>query len=125
MIVAIWAKDLSHVYNAYDVAEAMGYHRDSLDPRRNLAHHMDEYLVWSGIADDDYRLLAIFDSVTERQVRLGVQGPTGDALIPDGLLKALPDTSPAECLEIVIYCNTGIKGQSQQLVCLTRAILGV
>lgn len=60
MIIAVWAKDMHHLYKAEDIATALGYNNSGQDRRRKLAYFRHEYLVWGGIAADDYRILGVF-----------------------------------------------------------------
>jgi hypothetical protein len=46
VITAIWSKGLRHAYNAYWAGQALGYRNDGSDPRRQLAAHRDEYLIY-------------------------------------------------------------------------------
>jgi hypothetical protein len=41
-------------------ARALGYDNSGQDRRRKLAYFRYEYLVWGGIAADDYRILGVF-----------------------------------------------------------------
>ena|SRR5450432_1418728 len=61
IVIAVWSKDLLRVYSAYDVAHQLqytSYHNGDL--RRQLDHHLDEFLVCHSIHADEYRILAIF-----------------------------------------------------------------
>jgi len=60
VIIAVWAKDIHHLYKAEDIARALGYNNSGQDRRRKLAYFRYEYLVWGGIAADDYRILGVF-----------------------------------------------------------------
>jgi hypothetical protein len=59
-IVAVWAKGIYHIYRAEHIATALRYNNSGQDSRRKLSNHRYEYLVWGGIAADDYRILAEF-----------------------------------------------------------------
>lgn len=48
------------MYIADDTATALGYSNNGQDNRRKLANHWHEYLVWSGIAENDNRILPVF-----------------------------------------------------------------
>lgn len=60
VIIAVWAKDIHHLYKAEDIARALGWDNSGQDRRRKLAYFRHEYLVWGGIAADDYRILGVF-----------------------------------------------------------------
>ncbi|KAJ5478640.1 hypothetical protein N7530_004149 [Penicillium desertorum] len=57
-VVALWARDMGHVYKAMTVALSLGYSDTGSDNRRNLRNHEDEYLIGSGVDED--RILAVF-----------------------------------------------------------------
>ncbi|KAJ9224384.1 hypothetical protein DTO169C6_3215 [Paecilomyces variotii] len=61
VVIAVWAKGLTGVYSAQSVASMLGYSDTGTDPRRRIQHHRDEYLVESGIAADEYCILAVFE----------------------------------------------------------------
>lgn len=84
MIIAIWSKGLPNVYDAFEVAEWLGFEERSQDKRRRLEHHRDEYLVLGEISADEYRILAVFDGRSVGRFPLSVAGQTGSASIPDG-----------------------------------------
>lgn len=117
MIIAIWAKGLRNVYDAYEVAMWLGYRERSWDTRRRLEHHLDEYLVWGGISEDEYRMLAIFDGRSEQSLSLSVPTYPGLASVPNGFL-TVPGETAEKKLKNEIYQHTGIKGESEQLICL-------
>jgi hypothetical protein len=60
VIIAVWAKDMHHLYDAEHIARSLGYNNSGQDHRRKLAYFQHEYLVWGGIAADDYRILGVF-----------------------------------------------------------------
>jgi hypothetical protein len=69
MIVAVWLKDLSGVYNAYNIAQCLIDHQgpsSSSGLRRNLAYFRGELLVQGGIDYTEYRILACFRATTLR-----------------------------------------------------------
>lgn len=45
IIIAVWSKQLSKVYNTYGVAGALKYNDDGSDSRRRLRYYTDEYLI--------------------------------------------------------------------------------
>lgn len=57
MIIAVWAKDIHHLYKSEDIATALRYNNSGQDRRRKLAY---EYPVWGCITADDYRILGVF-----------------------------------------------------------------
>lgn len=122
--IAIWSRGLRNVYDAYEVAKWLGYHSPSLDPRRQLDNHLDEYLVAGGISTDEYRVLAIFHGRTLADVPLSVPGFTGRAEVPHGLLADGIGRTVEEKLENEIYQHTGLRGQSKQLLYLTGCMTG-
>ncbi|KAF5568112.1 hypothetical protein FNAPI_331 [Fusarium napiforme] len=63
MIVAVWLKDLSGVYDAYNIAQRLVAFQDlssSSRLRRNLDNYRGELLVQGGIDYTEYRILACF-----------------------------------------------------------------
>lgn len=118
IIIAIWSKGLRNVYDAYEVAEWLGYHS------RSLKNHRDEYLVTGGISADDYRILAIFHGRTLANVSLSVPGFTGQAALPQGFLADGIGRRVEEKLENEVYQHTGIRGQSEQLLYLIGCMNG-
>jgi hypothetical protein len=125
VIVAIWAKGLHDVYDAYKVAEMLGYRNDSSNPRKRLANHVDEYLVLGGISADEYRILAIFNGQGEqRNITIRVPGLTGSPILPDAFMTDVPGRTAREKLENEIYRHTGIRGESEQLLNLVGVMSG-
>lgn len=125
VIVAIWAKGLRNVYDAHEVARRLGYPSDSLDRRRRLTNHFDEYLVARGISADEYRVLAFFDG-QEEETNVELRLPrllTGTTQIPGTFLTDTPGRTANEKLENEIYIHTGIKGQSEQLLYLIGVMI--
>ncbi|KAF5691217.1 hypothetical protein FDENT_3563 [Fusarium denticulatum] len=62
-IVAVWLKDLSGVYDAYNIAQRLVARQDpnsSSRLRRNLDNYRGELLVQGGIDYTEYRILACF-----------------------------------------------------------------
>ncbi len=124
IIIAIWSRGLRNVYDAYEVAKRLGYHSQSLDPRKRLENHLDEYLVAGGISAEEYRILAIFHGRTLANILLSVPGFTGQAIVPHGFLADGIGTRVEEKLENEIYQHTGIRGQSEQLLYLIGSMTG-
>lgn len=48
------------LYKAEDIARALEYNNSGQDRRRQLAYFRNEYLVWSCITADVYRILEVF-----------------------------------------------------------------
>ncbi|KAF2711205.1 hypothetical protein K504DRAFT_466228 [Pleomassaria siparia CBS 279.74] len=116
VIVAIWAKGKCNIYDAYQVAKTLGYQDNSEDARRRLQNHYDEYLVLGGISADEYRLLAVFDGHSTRDIPLSVPGlSVGPTTVPDAFIADVPGNTVQEKLENMIYMHTGIRGESEQL----------
>ncbi|MCJ1458364.1 hypothetical protein MMC28_008736 [Mycoblastus sanguinarius] len=124
MIIAIWSRGLRNVYDAYEFAKSLGYRSQSLDPRKRLENHLDEYLVAGGISADEYRILAIFHGRTMANVSLNVPGFSGKAAVPQGFLADGMGRRVEEKIENEIYQHTGIRGQSEQLLYLIGFMSG-
>lgn len=125
VIIAIWSKGLHNVYDAYEVAKALGYDSGS-NTRNRLANHLDEYLVFGGIPADEYRILAIFNGQKEQEIALSVVPGLieGSATVPDAFLTDVPGKTAKEKLENEIYRHTGIRGESEQLLYLIGFMIG-
>jgi hypothetical protein len=109
-IIAVWAEDIQHLYRAEGIATALGYNNSGQDRRRRLMNHRYEYLVWGGIAADDYRILVVFPGDgPERSVSLLSLTNSVEASLPGDFVSstARPDVS-AELL-IEIWSCTGVK----------------
>ena len=125
VIVAIWSKGLHNVYDAYEVAEALGYCDGGSNARNRLANHLDEYLVFGRIPADEYRILAIFNGQKEQgNVTLSVPRLSGSATVPDAFMTDVPGRTANEKLENEIYQHTGIRGESEQLLYLIGYMIG-
>lgn len=125
IIIAIWAKGLHDVYDAYDVARGLGYRQGSRNRRQRLENHLDEYLVCGGVPADEYRILAIFHGHGQRQdLALSIPGLRGFAVVPPEFVRDVPGRTPNEKLENEIYQNTGIRGQSEKLFYLVGKMVG-
>ncbi|KAG5747804.1 hypothetical protein H9Q69_009763 [Fusarium xylarioides] len=64
MIVAVWLKDLSGVYDAHNIAQRLLDHQgpnSGSDLRRNLDNFREELLARGGIDYTEYRILACFE----------------------------------------------------------------
>ncbi|KAL6229069.1 P-loop containing nucleoside triphosphate hydrolase protein [Aspergillus navahoensis] len=68
VVVAVWAKGLTNVYNALDAATTLGYTDTGTDPVRNIWDHRQEFLVDNGITADEYRILAVFEGGGESRL---------------------------------------------------------
>ena len=109
IIVAIWAEDMCNLYSAQDVATALEYNNNSQDNRRRLANHRHEYLVWSGIAADYYRILAVFSGDgSERPVFLQSATYNVEATLPGDLRDNTARRDVTEELRSKLYSCTGI-----------------
>ncbi|KAI1495523.1 hypothetical protein F5X99DRAFT_415039 [Biscogniauxia marginata] len=70
-IIAIWGRDLEHLYNAHAIARKLGYvggdyhMRDENWKRRKLVHHRYEYLHHGRLMRQDSLFLATFSSRKE------------------------------------------------------------
>jgi hypothetical protein len=109
VIIAVWAKDMVDVYDAGDVAAALGYNDNSQDNRRKLRNHRYEYLVYGGINADDYRILVIFDGGgPERLVPLRSLHYSVEARIPGDFARDVTPQNASRELLVEIHCNTGV-----------------
>ena len=119
VIIAIWSKGLRNVYDGYDAAKKYEW------PTKRMENHLDECLVYGGISADEYRVLVIFNGAREWvDVPLGVPGLRSSTTIPDSFMRDVPGDSAEEKLENEIYRNTGIRGQSEQLLYLSGVMIG-
>lgn len=128
VIIAVWSQGLLSVYNAYDIANWLGYLQRSLDKRRRLGHHLSEYLVYGRISCDEYRILAIFEGTSDQtDINLNVAGLDfnlqGRTTIPGSFMTDAPGETADEKLEHEIYLRTGNRGDSTQLLCLKAAMI--
>lgn len=121
-IVAVWLKGLRNVYDAYDVAQWLGYWSRNDNGRRNLDDHLDEYLIYGGISADEYRILAIFDGERLEDTCLSTSLLSGRAEIPSGFLRTGLGETVVQKLENEIYQRTGVCGESDQLLRLVTCL---
>ena len=83
IIIAVWSKQLSKVYNTYGVAGALKYNDDGSDSRRRLRYYTDEYLIRWGIFGGDCMILATFDEEWEQSTpNFGRKGLIGYLTTP-------------------------------------------
>jgi hypothetical protein len=59
-IVAIDTDRVNTCYDAYGIAQRLGYTDSGIHRRRRLSNHRDEYLIYGSISADDYAILATF-----------------------------------------------------------------
>lgn len=124
VVMAIWAKGMRNVYDAYEIARWLGYSSSSgsSDRRRRLQHHSDEYLIMNGIPAYEYRILAVFHGCQLVKIPLSLPLFTGQAVLPRDFLAEGIGSGADEILENEIYMHTGIRGQSEQLVYLAVSL---
>ncbi|RHZ53111.1 uncharacterized protein CDV56_104050 [Aspergillus thermomutatus] len=109
IVVAVQAKNLVGVNSAERVAEALGYRDENNDPRRRPCHR-DEYLVFGGVAPDDYAVLAVFEG-REPCVSVTFNIPSFEysGQIPGNSLPGQAERGPLVALEDEMYRRTGRK----------------
>ncbi|KAK4235006.1 hypothetical protein C8A03DRAFT_46782 [Achaetomium macrosporum] len=113
VIVAVWLKGLSAVYDAYDLAASLGI------PDSNRDWHLHEVLVLGGIWADQYRILVRFDGVGEpERALLLFDRFAARPRIPPAFIEGLPKRielgmAPlpyaTNRLRDAIYSNTGTR----------------
>ncbi|KAF5970149.1 hypothetical protein FCOIX_10548 [Fusarium coicis] len=119
MIVAVWLKDLSGVYDAYNIAQCLIDHQgpsSSSGLRRNLDNFRGELLVQGGIDYTEYRILACFQGdnpeIERRPISPLLKGPE----------RSLVVSIPRGTLQIYGKSNLSI---TQQLECEMLILTGV
>jgi hypothetical protein len=116
-IVAIDTGRVKTYYDAYGIAQNLGYTDPGIHPRQRLSHHRDEYLIYGGISADDYAILATFPAGGD-EVRYQVDGHC--IPLPAAYLEylselashGLPMTVEGE-LKTEIYSSTGVYSDRQ------------
>ncbi|KAJ5271832.1 hypothetical protein N7524_005101 [Penicillium chrysogenum] len=105
-VVALWARDMGHVYNAMTVALGLGYSDTGSDNRRKLRNHEDEYLVDAGVDED--RILAVFRGGGDLRAITFI-GPFYKVTtsVPSEYFLA-QESNPLKALGEVIFMNTGV-----------------
>ena len=120
MIIAVWAKGLGNLYDAYDAAKMLPDW-----PQKYLENHLDEYLVYGGISADDHRVVTIVEGQKEQEIVLSLPGLRGSTRVPDSLMADVPAEKTDEELRHEIYRHTGVKGDSsEQFLCLAGVMTG-
>ena len=128
----MWSKDLPGIYHAYDIAASLGYNNYDKDPRRQLRHHQNEFLVSPSIWADDYRVLAIFNaSSTEQAVDFHIPGFHSSTIIQCNFARSISTVGNAPTnlshasyeLQKEIYSLTGVYNDIR-LYALVLAICG-
>ena len=122
-IVAI-DTDRAHIcYDAYSMAQRLGYTVSSVHPRRQLSHHRDEYLIYGGISADDYAILAILPA-GGNEVRCRIDGHW--IPLPAAYLECLSRLAShglrmtvEEDMAMEIYSSTGMYSDRQLAALLT------
>lgn len=121
-VIAVWSKDLPRVYNAYDVARQLQYtNYHSGDPRRQLDHHLDEFLICHSIHADEYRILAIFyGNISEEFVSFSLQDLQHVTSVPSNFAQSITTkTNTREVkdatdeLRLEMYSLTRVQGDSK------------
>jgi hypothetical protein len=122
-IVAIDTDRVHTCYDAYDMAQRLGYTDSGIHPRRRLSNHRDEYLIYGGISADDYAILAIFPA-GGNEVYRQVDGHS--VPLPAAYLEYLSRLAShglrmtvVEDLATEIYSSTGVYNDRQLAALLT------
>ncbi|KAF5588895.1 hypothetical protein FPANT_6455 [Fusarium pseudoanthophilum] len=124
IIVAVWLKDLSGVYDAYNIAQRLVAFQDpssSSRLRRNLDNYRGELLVQGGIDYTKYRILACFkgDSpeIERRSISPLLKHPERSLVvsIPRGTLPVYGNSnlSVTQQLEYEMLSLTGVRNDVQ------------
>ncbi|KAI9839778.1 MAG: hypothetical protein M1837_002017 [Sclerophora amabilis] len=72
-LIAVNASSMTNIFDAYQIAQRLGYRNDNLDPDRQLRYHRGEYLMWVGYSADSYRLLTVtLDSQPTRGIAVAI-----------------------------------------------------
>ncbi|EWG49590.1 hypothetical protein FVEG_09078 [Fusarium verticillioides 7600] len=119
MIVAVWLKDLSGVYDAYNIAQCLIDHQgpsSSSELREKLDYFRGELLVQGGIDYTEYRILACFQGdnpeIERRPISPLLKSPE----------RSLAMSIPRGTLSIYGKSNLSI---TQQLECEMLSLTGV
>ncbi|KAF5617978.1 uncharacterized protein FTJAE_12418 [Fusarium tjaetaba] len=124
MIVAVWLKDLSGVYDAYNIAQCLIDHEgpsSSSELRPKLAYFRGELLVQGGIDYTEYRILACFkgDSpqIERRSISPLLKNPERSLVvsIPRGTLPIYGNSnlSTTQQLEYEMLSLTGVRNDAK------------
>ncbi|KAK4074645.1 hypothetical protein Purlil1_12901 [Purpureocillium lilacinum] len=127
MILALWLEGKSRIYDAYAIAQGLGYQFRSPDPRRRLEHHEEEILLHGSIVTDEYRIMACFkgDNLEIRHFMLPF--PVNPAVFHPCRFPAdtlLSTNDPLEWLEDEMVSLTGVMDQVKLCV-LLHAVAGI
>lgn len=107
-VVALWSKDMGHVYDVEPVVLHLRYQDNGPDPRRKPRHHGNEYLIHGGVLDE-YRILAVFRGGGDlRYITFENRFYEVKALVPSDYFIGQGE-NPLEDLEDEIFTNTGLR----------------
>ncbi|KAF5716358.1 hypothetical protein FMUND_6311 [Fusarium mundagurra] len=124
MIVAVWLKDLSGVYDAYNIAQRLLDHQgpnSGSDLRRKLDNFREELLVQGGIDYTEYRILACFQGdspeIERRPISPPLKVPEWSIVvsIPRGTLPIYGNSnlSVTQQLEYEMLSLTGVRNDAK------------
>ncbi|KAF5635074.1 hypothetical protein F52700_5622 [Fusarium sp. NRRL 52700] len=124
MIVAVWLKNLSGVYDAYNIAKRLIDREDpksSSELQRNLGNYRGELLVRGGIDYTEYRILACFEGdsheIERRSIPPLIKFPEREftVYIPRGTLSAYGNSnlSITQQLEYEMLSLTGVRSDAK------------
>ncbi|KAF5596244.1 hypothetical protein FPCIR_4166 [Fusarium pseudocircinatum] len=124
MIVAVWLKDLSGVYDAYNIAQRLVARQDpnpSSRLRQNLDNCRGELLVQGGIDYTEYRILACFQGdspeIESRSISPLLKYPERSLVvsIPRGTLPIYGNSnlSVTQQLEYEMLSLTGVRNDAK------------
>ncbi|KAI7771544.1 hypothetical protein LZL87_011747 [Fusarium oxysporum] len=127
IIVAVWLKDLSGVYDAYNIAQRLLGRKDpnsSSRLRRNLDYFRGELLVQGGIDYMEYRILACFEGdsleIERRSISPLIKFPERSLVvsIPRGTLPIYGNSnlSITQQLEYKMLSLTGVRNDAKLCV---------
>ncbi|KAL4904451.1 hypothetical protein BDW74DRAFT_179030 [Aspergillus multicolor] len=115
IVVAVWAKGLTNVYNALDAATTLGYSDTGTEPVRNIWDHHQEFLVDNGIAADEYRILAVFEGGGEsRSVKFKCPLYRIVTVVPDEFFCGRRTVDALVDIEDEIKCRTGSRDDQKR-----------
>ncbi|KAF5560299.1 hypothetical protein FPHYL_6738 [Fusarium phyllophilum] len=127
IIVAVWLKDLSGVYDAYNIAQRLVARQDPNSNsrlRRNLDNCRGELLVQGGIDYTEYRILACFQGdspeIERRPISPPLKVPERSLVvsIPRGTLPTYGNSnlSVTQQLEYEMLSLTGVRNDAKLCV---------
>ncbi|CEL06333.1 hypothetical protein ASPCAL07439 [Aspergillus calidoustus] len=124
VVIAVWAKDLTGVYDAEEVASLLGYSDTGSDPCRKRRDHHDEYIIEGGILADEYRILAIFNgSGMQRDVVFECSLYKSSTTIPYGFFPGHRSPNALQDLGDEIHYRTGVRDDLKRDE-LVKSIMG-